>query len=147
MLISRVATVFAVILVLILTTTGHLGFADDPKDKKSPKDQKSEKEDTQDEKHDKTVRTSKTRSKMEDVLTRAVVWARKTASENQGFCRATVVLFNGSEDVTFIVSIEFYNGSVALFQGGNDAEDDNVVVLGKEHLPLLQETIDRSKVR
>jgi len=132
MLKSRFVLLIAVAAVLSLLATGHVGRADDQKPEKA----------------ERPVKAVKPRSpKIEDVLTRATIWAKKTGHELKGFARVTVVQVDVLDEDNLLTVIEFCNGSIGIYEGSSDAAEDRCILLPKAELDLLKEIIARADRR
>jgi hypothetical protein len=132
MMTGRIAFILAIIMTLFFMTTGHSGFADD--DEKAPPKKIIKRADV-------------TKAKTEDVLTRAVVWARKVGGDHKAFDRATVSETQIGDNEALLVTIEFSNGDVGLYQGGADPADDKTFILAKQDLTVVEDVIGRAKIR
>lgn len=129
-MISRIARTIAVLLVLSATLTGRFGFADDGN------------------KPEKPTRLQKVKGpRLEDVSGRAISWARKSCSDHKGFARMTTIMTDATDETTIVLTVEFGDGAIALYQGAMDAAEDHWVMLNKSDLDLLSETISRANHR
>ena len=84
---------------------------------------------------------------MDDLMTRALAWARKFGKDHKGLARLTAFPSNATEDENITIFIEFGNGNLALYQGNADPDADSYVVLEKGDLPALKEAMERSQAR
>lgn len=82
---------------------------------------------------------------LEDAVRRAMRCVKKI--DDQKFMRATVLASSVDDEAAFLVFCEFGTGDMGVFQGGVASENDQWLLMTKEHALALEEITHRQAHR
>ena len=83
---------------------------------------------------------------VETCLKRATTRARDYAARRKTeFTRITVTPTNSKEYAAFLITCEFKDGQVTLFQGGCEAETDQWIIIDRDQGLLVSEAVNRGR--